>query len=161
MKRQGRAWKYGDNVNTDVIFPGKYTYTVTDQTLRSRAMPWKISTRPLSPVYSRAISSSPGAIGAVDRVANRPLLAWFTMGSAPLSPRVLPASSTVMRSTVACWRLSAQPPRRRSNRVIRLKLIWPRISFIVRLVTLPFPPLVLASWALFARGDSSPMLSSS
>lgn len=25
----GRAWKYGDNVNTDVIFPGKYTYTIT------------------------------------------------------------------------------------------------------------------------------------
>ena len=25
----GRAWKYGDNVNTDVIFPGKYTYNVT------------------------------------------------------------------------------------------------------------------------------------
>lgn len=27
----GRAWKYGDNVNTDVIFPGKYTYTLTDR----------------------------------------------------------------------------------------------------------------------------------
>lgn len=26
----GRAWKYGDDVNTDVIFPGKYTYTVND-----------------------------------------------------------------------------------------------------------------------------------
>lgn len=26
----GRVWKYGDDVNTDVIFPGKYTYTVTD-----------------------------------------------------------------------------------------------------------------------------------
>ena len=25
----GRTWKYGDNVNTDVIFPGKYTYTLT------------------------------------------------------------------------------------------------------------------------------------
>jgi 3-isopropylmalate/(R)-2-methylmalate dehydratase small subunit len=25
---QGRVWKYGDDVNTDVIFPGKYTYTV-------------------------------------------------------------------------------------------------------------------------------------
>ena len=25
----GHAWCYGDNVNTDVIFPGKYTYTVT------------------------------------------------------------------------------------------------------------------------------------
>lgn len=27
---KGKVWKYGDNVNTDVIFPGKYTYTVTD-----------------------------------------------------------------------------------------------------------------------------------
>lgn len=25
-----RVWKYGDNVNTDVIFPGKYTYTISD-----------------------------------------------------------------------------------------------------------------------------------
>lgn len=23
-----RIWKYGDNINTDVIFPGKYTYTI-------------------------------------------------------------------------------------------------------------------------------------
>ncbi len=30
MHYRGRAWKYGDNVNTDVIFPGKYTYTVSD-----------------------------------------------------------------------------------------------------------------------------------
>jgi 3-isopropylmalate/(R)-2-methylmalate dehydratase small subunit len=28
---RGRAWKYGDNVNTDVIFPGKYTYTASGQ----------------------------------------------------------------------------------------------------------------------------------
>lgn len=28
---QGRAWKYGNDVNTDVIFPGKYTYTVTER----------------------------------------------------------------------------------------------------------------------------------
>ena len=26
----GFVWKYGDDVNTDVIFPGKYTYTITD-----------------------------------------------------------------------------------------------------------------------------------
>ncbi len=26
----GKTWKYGDNINTDVIFPGKYTYTITD-----------------------------------------------------------------------------------------------------------------------------------
>lgn len=27
----GKVWKYGDDINTDVIFPGKYTYTVTDE----------------------------------------------------------------------------------------------------------------------------------
>lgn len=26
MKFKGNVWKYGDNINTDVIFPGKYTY---------------------------------------------------------------------------------------------------------------------------------------
>jgi len=26
--KKGRIWKYGDNVNTDVIFPGKYTYAL-------------------------------------------------------------------------------------------------------------------------------------
>jgi 3-isopropylmalate/(R)-2-methylmalate dehydratase small subunit len=26
----GRVFKYGDDVNTDVIFPGKYTYTISD-----------------------------------------------------------------------------------------------------------------------------------
>jgi 3-isopropylmalate/(R)-2-methylmalate dehydratase small subunit len=26
-----KAWVYGDNVNTDVIFPGKYTYTLKTQ----------------------------------------------------------------------------------------------------------------------------------
>ena len=28
MRSRHRIWKYGDHVNTDVIFPGKYTYTV-------------------------------------------------------------------------------------------------------------------------------------
>ena len=30
MKIEGRVWKYGDDINTDVIFPGKYTYTIND-----------------------------------------------------------------------------------------------------------------------------------
>jgi len=35
----GKVWKYGDNVNTDVIFPGKYTYTITDpQEIASHAL---------------------------------------------------------------------------------------------------------------------------
>jgi 3-isopropylmalate/(R)-2-methylmalate dehydratase small subunit len=28
--KKGRAWKYGENVNTDVIFPGKYTYVAME-----------------------------------------------------------------------------------------------------------------------------------
>jgi 3-isopropylmalate/(R)-2-methylmalate dehydratase small subunit len=31
MHITGNAWKYGDNINTDVLFPGKYTYTVTER----------------------------------------------------------------------------------------------------------------------------------
>ncbi len=30
-KITGRVWKYGDDINTDVIFPGKYTYSITDR----------------------------------------------------------------------------------------------------------------------------------
>ncbi len=30
MSIKGKVWKYGDDINTDVIFPGKYTYTVSD-----------------------------------------------------------------------------------------------------------------------------------
>jgi 3-isopropylmalate/(R)-2-methylmalate dehydratase small subunit len=30
MKIEGHAWTYGDGINTDVIFPGKYTYTLTN-----------------------------------------------------------------------------------------------------------------------------------
>ena len=36
MRLSGRVWKYGDDVNTDVIFPGKYTYTVTDPKEQAR-----------------------------------------------------------------------------------------------------------------------------
>jgi len=31
MNLSGRVWKYGDAVNTDVIFPGKYHYRLVDQ----------------------------------------------------------------------------------------------------------------------------------
>jgi 3-isopropylmalate/(R)-2-methylmalate dehydratase small subunit len=36
---QHRCWVYGDNVNTDVIFPGKYTYTVkTNEDIAAHAL---------------------------------------------------------------------------------------------------------------------------
>lgn len=28
--KKGKVWKYGDNVNTDVIYPGKYTYSMLE-----------------------------------------------------------------------------------------------------------------------------------
>jgi len=35
----GRVWKYGNDVNTDVIFPGKYTYKImSDQEMASHAL---------------------------------------------------------------------------------------------------------------------------
>ncbi len=36
---KGRVWKYGDDVNTDVIFPGKYTYQpMTPEEMAEHAM---------------------------------------------------------------------------------------------------------------------------
>ncbi len=35
----GKVWKYGDDVNTDVIFPGKYTYKLmSDEEMASHAL---------------------------------------------------------------------------------------------------------------------------
>lgn len=31
MKVHGKVWKYGDDINTDVLFPGKYTYTIKER----------------------------------------------------------------------------------------------------------------------------------
>jgi 3-isopropylmalate/(R)-2-methylmalate dehydratase small subunit len=55
MPIRGKVWKYGDDVNTDVIFPGKYTYTVTDRKeMASHAM------EDLDPKFAKAVK--PGDI---------------------------------------------------------------------------------------------------
>lgn len=39
MIQKYRCWVYGDNVNTDVIFPGKYTYTLkTEEDIALKAL---------------------------------------------------------------------------------------------------------------------------
>jgi 3-isopropylmalate/(R)-2-methylmalate dehydratase large subunit len=51
----GTAWVYGDNVNTDQIFPGKYTYTLrTEEEIAARAL------EDLDPEFVR--SSRPGDV---------------------------------------------------------------------------------------------------
>ncbi len=55
---RGRVWKYGDNVNTDVIFPGKYTYTVTDpQQIASHAL------EDLDPAFAHAVQPGDVVVG--------------------------------------------------------------------------------------------------
>lgn len=56
----GHAWKYGDNVNTDVIFPGKYTYTVT-----GRAEIARRALEDLDPIF--AASVQPGDVVVAGR----------------------------------------------------------------------------------------------
>ncbi|MDR3353810.1 MAG: 3-isopropylmalate dehydratase small subunit [Synergistaceae bacterium] len=55
MKIKGRVWKYGDDVNTDVIFAGKYTYTIKD-----RAEMAKYALEDLDPEFTK--SAKPGDI---------------------------------------------------------------------------------------------------
>jgi 3-isopropylmalate/(R)-2-methylmalate dehydratase small subunit len=51
----GRVWKYGDDVNTDVIFPGKYTYSISDP----KEMP-QHALEDLDPTFARNVQ--PGDI---------------------------------------------------------------------------------------------------
>jgi len=51
----GTVWKYGDNVNTDVIFPGRYTYQImTPEELATHAM------EDLDPAFAKGVK--PGDI---------------------------------------------------------------------------------------------------
>ena len=67
MSIKGKVWKYGDDVNTDVIFPGKYTYTITD--------PKEMALHALEDLDSklkRKILLSPEGILAVAVLENKP-----------------------------------------------------------------------------------------
>lgn len=48
--QQHRVWKYGDGINTDVIFPGRYTYTVTDPAQMARH-----ALEDLDPVFAASV----------------------------------------------------------------------------------------------------------
>ncbi len=55
MILRGRVWKYGDDVNTDVIFPGKYTYTIQEPKEQA-----KHALEDLDPTFVKAVQ--PGDI---------------------------------------------------------------------------------------------------
>jgi 3-isopropylmalate/(R)-2-methylmalate dehydratase small subunit len=52
---KGKVWKYGDDINTDVIFPGKYTYSVLDPGEMA-----KHALEDLDPAFARSVK--PGDI---------------------------------------------------------------------------------------------------
>ncbi len=58
MKLSGRVWKYGDDVNTDVIFPGKYTYTITDPKEQA-----KHALEDLDPNFARQVQEGDIVVG--------------------------------------------------------------------------------------------------
>lgn len=58
MKVKGQVWKYGDDINTDVIFPGKYTYTVTKPEEMA-----KISLEDLDPGFSKNVQKGDIIVG--------------------------------------------------------------------------------------------------
>ncbi len=58
MKIIGKVWKYGDNVNTDVIFPGKYTYTVTDPQEMA-----KVALEDLDPSFAKNVQKGDIIVG--------------------------------------------------------------------------------------------------
>ena len=54
----GRVWKYGDDVNTDVIFPGKYTYTLrSDEEIAAHAL------EDLDPSFAGAVRPGDVVVG--------------------------------------------------------------------------------------------------
>lgn len=61
MKTRHRCWVYGDHVNTDVIFPGKYTYTLqAPEEIRQHAL------EDLDPRFSQGVQQGDVIIAGVN-----------------------------------------------------------------------------------------------
>lgn len=58
MKITGKVWKYGDDVNTDVIFPGKYTYTI-----KERSEMAKVALEDLDPEFTQKAQAGDIIVG--------------------------------------------------------------------------------------------------
>jgi 3-isopropylmalate/(R)-2-methylmalate dehydratase small subunit len=55
---QGNIWKYGDDVNTDVLFPGKYTYTISDRKEMA-----KVALEDLDPRFAKEVQPGDVVVG--------------------------------------------------------------------------------------------------
>ena len=62
----GRAWVYGDNINTDVIFPGKYTYTA-----KGRAEIARYALEDLDPLFAQNVQIGDIIVATVKKAEPR------------------------------------------------------------------------------------------
>jgi 3-isopropylmalate/(R)-2-methylmalate dehydratase small subunit len=58
MLIKGRVWKYGADINTDVIFAGKYTYTMTDPKEMA-----KVALEDLDPEFAKNVQRGDVIVG--------------------------------------------------------------------------------------------------
>ncbi|MGC9365259.1 MAG: 3-isopropylmalate dehydratase [Fidelibacterota bacterium] len=58
---KGKVWKYGNDVNTDVIFPGKYTYTVTEPAEMA-----KVALEDLDPEFAKNVRKGDVIVGGTN-----------------------------------------------------------------------------------------------
>jgi len=61
MLIKGRVWKYGNDVNTDVIFPGKYTYTITETAEMA-----KVALEDLDPEFAKNVHKGDVIVGGTN-----------------------------------------------------------------------------------------------
>jgi 3-isopropylmalate/(R)-2-methylmalate dehydratase small subunit len=61
MLIKGKVWKYGNDINTDVLFPGKYTYTVTDPKEMA-----KIALEDIDPEFAKNVQKGDVIVGGTN-----------------------------------------------------------------------------------------------
>ena len=117
----GIVWKYGDNVNTDVIFPGRYTYQIMPpEEMAKHAM------EDLDPGFAAGVKPGDvilagknfGCGSAPEEAGRRPAggEAAPSPGAEPqpkflpatmTSPGLIPAAKPGSRSSMACLAISS------------------------------------------------------
>ncbi len=114
MNARGSVFKYGDNVDTDVIIPARHLNTQDAKELASHCME-DIDKDFVNRVKAGDIMVGGGTSAAALPASTRPS-ASRQPASRWSSPRALPASSTATPSTSVCRFWSARPPVRQLQR---------------------------------------------
>ena len=111
MNAKGPVFKYGDNIDTDVIIPARYLNTQSEAELASHCME-DIDKTFVTRVKAGDIMVGGENFGCGSSREHAPV-AIKHPASAASSPRALPASSTAMPLTSVCRFWSAR--RQRGN----------------------------------------------